>query len=153
MILGTIDDKSFTGEFAIENSKTIHAVKDRRERMDLLDENQEPLLFFNFYHQKTSSIQVHCLLKDATLLVFNKSNKKLITFFFLYPKRLDKYLNWNKNININKKEISKLYQCALLNKKNNVNSYNGESQQKIESFKLKREKILKNIWQKSKIVI
>ena len=66
------------------------------------------------YREKDKSRQVHCLLNDATIIVFNKSNKKIITLLIADEKLIDKYV---KHSFCSKSELDKIYKCAQLNRR------------------------------------
>lgn len=114
-ILGLLSAEE-TQKFKLD--KSLHC-KSRKDREDLICKKAKPLFYFEVHRRKDNSRQVHCLLNDATVLIFNKENRKLITIIITKRSRLDKYLKAIKDI-IEEDDLMKLCRCAKLNKSSNA---------------------------------
>lgn len=101
-------------DFSVKNKHSKH-IKSRSGRGKLVLPEARPLYFFETFRIIDSTRQVHCLLEDATLLIFNKENKMLITFIIADEGLLDIYLGMTDDIGPGEHEV--LYKCARLNMK------------------------------------
>lgn len=138
-VLGLVH-KSEIKDFSIDNAHSKHIDK-RKGRYSLILEDAKPLYFFETFRITDCSRQVHCLLEDATLLVFNKETKVLITIIIPDEDLLDLYLESADGIGNNTQ--SNLYKCAKLNVKsgateidNNIDNFD------LEDFKNRKRKYL-----------
>lgn len=128
-VLGLVH-KSETKDFSIDNAHSKHIDK-RKGRYNLILEDAKPLYFFETFRITDCSRQVHCLLEDATLLVFNKETKVLITIIIPDEDLLDLYLESADEIETNTE--SSLYKCAKLNVKSGATKVDNN----LENFDLK----------------
>lgn len=127
-VLGLLH-KTERDEFSIDNKHSKH-ISSRGARSKLILPEARPLYFFETFRFLDNSRQVHCLLEDATLLIFNKETKMLITFIISDEKLLDTYLGMTENIGEIQHEI--LYKCARLNVKTKANQISDT----LENFNL-----------------
>lgn len=114
-ILGLLEDEVSQAKYKIEGEITLHANK-RFNRFKLIADWAKPLCYFEVYRKDSKSRQIHCLLEDASILVFNKKTKVLITILILCPNSLEKYISTIINC-IDTSKLDKLYRYAKLNKK------------------------------------
>ena len=112
-VLGLLEHVEEHKEYVFSNIQAIHMDK-REKRRRLVYSKAEPAFYFEVYREKDKSRQVHCLLNDATIIVFNKSNKKIITLLIADEKLIDKYV---KHSFCSKSELDKIYKCAQLNRR------------------------------------
>lgn len=92
-ILGVITNKNMQSQFTLKNERSNHLSKDRSHRVDLVNWNAKPVYYFDVARGKTSWRQVHLILEDATLVVFNTFSKEIITVVLLKPSGLERYLS------------------------------------------------------------
>lgn len=89
IILGTLfEDEIY--EYNPSN-KSKH-MESRAFRESLVSEFAKPLFYFDVYREKDKSRQVHCLLTDASVIVFNKNSKKVVTILILEGNSIEKYI-------------------------------------------------------------
>lgn len=138
-VLGLVH-KSEIKDFSIDNAHSKHIDK-RKGRYNLILEDAKPLYYFETFRVTDYSRQVHCLLEDATLLIFNKETKMLITVIIPDEDLLDVYLEASDGVGENVQ--SNLYKCAKLNVKsgatkidNNLDNFD------LEDFKGRKRKYL-----------
>lgn len=96
-------------------AQSLHCKK-RKNREKLICEKAKPLFYFKVFRNKDKSIQIHCLLSDATVLVFNRHNRKMITIIITKLTTLEKYLKVVENC-IEEMDLINLIKCAKLNQK------------------------------------
>ena len=128
-VLGLVH-RSEVKDFSIDNMHSKHIDK-RKGRYNLILEDAKPLYYFETFRVTDYSRQVHCLLEDATLLIFNKETKMLITIIIPDEDLLNLYLNSTDGIGKNT-ELS-LYKCAKLNVKSGATKIDNN----LENFDLK----------------
>lgn len=119
IILGTLLNDEVS-KYSLSN-KSKH-MEERVYRENLISELAKPLIFFDVYRRKDNSRQVHCLLSDSSVIVFNKSSGLVITILILERRKLDKYIkSIDDELNVN--SIESLIACSIINKKNNKDIY------------------------------
>lgn len=128
-ILGLLDKES-EKYYNINNEHSNH-MKKRKGRLKLVNQEARPLYYFEVFRPKDRSNQIHCLLEDASILVFNKKNKKLITILIADECLIDEYM---KHIYSTDEDVRNLYKCAKINRKTGVNKGNGN----IDEIDLKK---------------
>lgn len=79
------------------------------------------LYYFEVYRFFDKSRQVHCLLEDGSLVIFNKTNKKRITTILADTKLLSKYINKIPTGELTDDELFTLRRCVKLNEAYKVN--------------------------------
>lgn len=115
-----------------------HSNEARIHRFNLILSNKS-LYHFEVYRFIDKSRQVHVILEDGTILIFNKSNKKLITAILASPKLINEYLS--KLVDIDCQSLNVIIRCCKLNEKYNVNSKELQEPQLTEYLQ-KKKKIL-----------
>lgn len=142
-LLGLLTSKQEQKEYNISNEKTSHFIRDRGGRWMLVNLDSVPLYYFEVYHTKTMSRQIHCLLEDSSIIVFNKNNNKIITVLLSTPSELDKYL---KRVETCEPDtLRKLYKCAKLNKVSKADKLNkseGFSEKELNQYIAKKSNII-----------
>lgn len=91
VILGIIDNDEYRLEFTKDNAKSKH-MGVRKDRLELSLDSAGILYYYEVYRVRDNCRQVHCLYEDATLIIFNKRTKKIITIMLLNRKELASYL-------------------------------------------------------------
>lgn len=91
MILGTVENEEYKKKYTRENEKSKH-MSEREDRLDLSLNNARPLFYYEVLIMKDNSRQVHCLYEDATLIVHDKNDGKIITIMLLGRKKLAEYM-------------------------------------------------------------
>lgn len=91
LILGVIDNEEYRKKYTKENRKSKH-LTDREKRIELSLDNAMPVHYYEILRKKDSVRQVHCLYEDSTLIVFNKTDGKIITIMLLGRAKLTEYL-------------------------------------------------------------
>lgn len=140
-ILGLLNDDS-KNEYNISNKLTSHACS-RSNRMKLISEWSRPLCYFEVYRRKSQSRQIHCLLEDASILVFNKNTKKIITFIIPCPKSFEKYVSSLVRC-IDELKLDKLYRYTKLNKKSQACKVDNQfklTEEEVSNYLLKKLQI------------
>lgn len=141
-ILGLLDNES-EKYYNIDNKHSTH-MGTREGRAKLVHPKANPLYYFEVFRPKDRSRQIHCLLEDATIIVFNKKDKKIITFIIADECLIDEYIEHTFSTR-NEETISNLYKCAKLNRKTKANkiSENINDNFDFETYINKKQKILK----------
>lgn len=131
-VLGLLNDEEKQRKYTMSNDMSEHA-KSRVDRANLVGKSAKPLFYFEIYRRGTGSRQIHCLLEDATLLVFNRKTELLITVIILDNNTLNKYLQSIEDvINYNDRDI--LQKCARLNVKTKAHKVGKKSKLTPETF-------------------
>ena len=99
------------------------------------------LYYFEVFDFKNKSRQIHCLLEDSSIVIFNKRTKKIITYILADTKLLTKYINKIPIECIEEKEIEKLNKCSSLNKVYQVNQVDLKEKD-LEKYIYKKKQIL-----------
>lgn len=110
VILGEIENSGYFRE----NERTEH-LKKRKSRTDLVIEESRLISCFLVLREEDKVIQVHCLYEDASLFVFNKETKRIITVMLLSEEEVEEYLKFTE-MNIQDNPV--LMKCAKLNREN-----------------------------------
>lgn len=121
-ILGLITNEKSQQEYTFDNEHTIH-MAERDSRRKLVNFKAEPLYYFEVFRNTDKSRQIHCLLEDATIIIFNKESKKIITILIANRDLIDKYINKTSSTS-DEKVIQRLYRCAKLNKQTGADKVN-----------------------------
>lgn len=113
IILGLASYDRCVNLYNKDSGRTKH-FEDRKLKLSLCSPIAEPLHYFEVYREKDKSFQIHCLYEDASLLIFNKKEAKLITIILLNPTQVQYYL---KKANDDLQNHKKVSRSARLNKK------------------------------------
>lgn len=124
----------------LSKSKTKHC-EQRQARVNLIAKNAEPLFYFEIYRSKDSSRQIHCLLNDASIVVFSKKDYKIITVIIPETKTLDKYIKFVANM-IEENDLTKLKRCAKLNRKSKASNIDNDMNIDIEDYMRRKLNIM-----------
>ena len=104
--------------YRLDNSLSKHGEL-REHRFTLIQ--GKTLYYFEVYRFFDKSRQVHCLLEDGSMVIFNKNNRKIITTILADTKLLSKYINKIPTGELTYNEIFTLKRCAKLNEAYKVN--------------------------------
>lgn len=113
-ILGLLPENE-TQDYQLTNLTT-HAEL-RKFRMNLIV-STNVLYYFEVYRFKDQSRQVHCLLEDGSIVIFNKLTKKVITVILADQDLLYKYIN---KYGLEERDKTVVLRCGGLNKKYKAN--------------------------------
>lgn len=91
MILGIVDNEEYRMKYTKENERSNH-VSEREDRIELSLDDVKPLFYYEVLRLEDSTRQVHCLYEDATLVIHNKDDGKIITVMLLGRKKLKEYM-------------------------------------------------------------
>lgn len=137
IVLCEIKDEYRKSNYKITNEFTNHAVN-RKNRIKIVSSEANPAYYFEVHRTCDSSKQIHCILEDATLLVFNKKSFKLITIIIANNKTLKKYYN---KIDKSTSIYEKVYRSALVNEAYRADNINNSFMiNNADLFNLKAEK-------------
>jgi len=128
IILGTLINSKYESEYNRNNKQSKHMI-DRQERMKLSIANAKPISYYEVFRTKDKSRQIHCLLEDATVIIFNKKNRNIITVLLLDVKRLKEYLAFNGDL---LEDYPATTKCAKLHSRLNFKNIQDEIELIVE---------------------
>ena len=149
VILGLMTDKEHQKFYGVDNEKSKHLIEERANRSKLVIWDSKPLYYFEVFRSESTKRQVHVLLEDATLLIFNRETSELITVILLNPEKLDFYMDYIDYGRSSIKSERKLSKCAKLNKKSNFRKTSGEikiSEEKLNKYLKLKNNIIEKGW-------
>lgn len=144
-ILGLMTNKLSQDKYSINNEMSEHLLVNRANRVKLVDWDSKPLYYFEVFKHKSNSRQIHLLLEDATLVVFNRDTYKIITVILLTPSRMKFYMNYIEEHNLTNENEIKLNSCSKLNKINYVNRVDDGgsfAKDRLQSYMKRKRKII-----------
>ena len=131
LILGEIENSGYFKE----NERTEH-LKKRKSRTDLVVEESNLVSCFLVLREEDKVIQVHCLYEDASLFVFNKDTKRIITVMLLSEEEVQEYLKFT---DVTLQESPTLMKCAKLNRENYKRDSEDTSKRKRKIIAMRSE--------------
>lgn len=143
IVLCEIRDDFRKSKYKLSNELTNHA-KNRKNRIKVVSPEAKPAYYFEVYRTNSSSKQVHCILEDATLLVFNKEDFRLVTIIIANNKTLNKYYD---KIDKDSSKYRKVYKAALVNGAYNADMINSRfmiSKSDLNKFTIEKRNIINN---------
>lgn len=143
-ILGLMTNEKSQQEYTFDNEYTAH-MAERDSRRKLVSLKAEPLYYFEVFRSTDKSRQIHCLLEDATIIIFNKESKKIITILIANRDLIDKYIDKTSSTS-DEKVIQRLYRCAKLNKQTGADKVNENINLKLslKEYHKRKNSILNN---------
>lgn len=115
LVLREITDESEKEPFTRDYQQTVHSNEDsNKNRLSCVLPEAETLYYFEVDKGHRNGSEVHCILEDASILVYNKKSKRFITTLLGRPGQIDTYMT-KSVICRDKDAITKLYMCAFLN--------------------------------------
>lgn len=144
-ILGLMTNKLSQDKYSINNEMSEHLLVNRANRVKLVDWDSKPLYYFEVFKHKSNSRQIHLLLEDATLVIFNRDTYKIITVILLTPSRMKFYMNYIEEHNLTNENEIKLNSCSKLNKINYVNRVDDGgsfAKDRLQSYMKRKRKII-----------
>ena len=128
IILGSLTNSEYEKKYNKNNKQSKHMI-DRKERIELSLANAKPISYYEVFRTKDKSRQIHCLLEDATLIVFNKKDRNIITVLLLDVKKLKEYLAFNGDL---LEDYPATTKCAKLHKRLNFKTLQDEIELIVE---------------------
>lgn len=104
-------------------------------KLELVSKLAKPYRWYEVYRFREGEIQVHCLLEDCSVLVYNKDSKCLITILILEPKNLKKYM---RSGDVTLEKIAKLNKKSKASKVSKGYRFREED---VEIYLRKKEKL------------
>lgn len=138
-ILGLLPENEDKQKYNMNNT-TIHLEENRK--LSLVDKEAFPFFYFEVFRKKDNCYQVHCLLEDSSILIFNKDNNKLVTVIIGDKLLIERYIR-KTSLKENDESLMKLYKCAKLNKKYKAKKIL-KDEILLEEYLCKKRKILEN---------
>lgn len=125
------------------NYKTVHSQEQSViNRMKLVDRDADKLYYFEVDKGHRNGAEIHCIMQDATVFVFNKKSEKFITVLLARTGQIDHYIDDNLYNSEKKDVLDVLYWNADLNQvtgAKEIGSNNPFSEAQLEEYLIEKE--------------